>query len=457
LIKDAMNILIVVHGYPPTHSAGAERRAERMALWFTKNGHHVEVFAVEAANDPNFRVTTSYQDGYIVHRLYFDAQGDPDDPLTRLYDYQPITVEIERVINRQQFDIVHIVSGYLLGVQAVKAAKNAGIPVVLTLTEFWFMCACLNLVQPTQVLCSGPESHEKCARCLMEYKRRYRLPALWAPSVMDLIWPIMHRASLSARMKDIVERRDITLRRTIEQVDLVICPSNYLLQMFADYGFDTSNFRFMRQGLQKPTHKINRVNHNDGILRLGYVGQIKPHKGVDLLVDALLPLIASGEPVEIDIWGSETENPAYVETLKSRSVGVSNQIRWRGPYRGDTVWDVMSAMDVLTVPSRWYENSPNAILEAYEMGIPVIAADRGGMAELVIHEQSGLLFKLDDADDLRHQIVRLLIQPKLLEKLRGGIPPVKSIADEIEGIIEEYDTLLTKAATDETLPSRPTS
>ncbi len=449
-----MNILIVVHGYPPTHSAGAERRAERMALWFTKNGHRVEVFAVEAANDPNFRVTSSYQDGYIVHRLYFDAQGDPDDPLTRLYNYEPITAEIERVIERQQFDVVHIVSGYLLGVQAVKAAKQAHIPVVLTLTEFWFMCACLNLVQPTQVLCSGPESHEKCARCLMEYKRRYRLPALWAPSVMDLIWPIMHRTSVSARMKDIVERRDIILRNTLETVDLVICPSNYLMQMFADYEFDTRNFRFMRQGLQKPMREITRKTKQDGVLRLGYVGQIKPHKGVDLLVDALLPLIASGEPVEIDIWGSETENPVYVETLKSRSAGVSNQIRWNGPYRGDVVWDVMAAMHVLTVPSRWYENSPNAILEAYEMGVPVIAADRGGMAELVIHEESGLLFQLDNAEDLRRQIVRLLREPLLLDKLRKGIPPVKSIAQEIEGILSEYDTLLSNAS-EKTHPSRP--
>jgi len=425
-----------------------------MATSFTKNGHHVEVFAVEAANDPNFRVTTAFQDGYIVHRVFFDAQGDPDDPLTRLYDYEPITAEIEQVIQRQRFDIVHVVSGYLLGVQAVKAAKRAGIPVVLTLTEFWFMCACLNLVQPTQVLCSGPESHEKCARCLMEYKRRYRLPALWAPSVMDMIWPIMHRASVSAHMKDIVERRDIILRRTLEAVDLVICPSKYLMQMFAQYDFDTRNFLFMRQGLKKPTRQITRTAKKDGILRLGYVGQIKPHKGVDLLIDALLPLINSGEPVEIDIWGSETENPAYVETLKSRSIHIPKLIRWRGPYRGDEVWDVMAAMDVLTVPSRWYENSPNAILEAYETGVPVIAADRGGMAELVMHEESGLLFQLDNAEDLRRQIVRLLREPKLLDKLRGGIPPVKSIAEEIEGILSEYDTLLTKAA-EKTQPSRP--
>src|SRR6202008_2828583 len=121
---------------------------------------------------------------------------------------------------------------------------------------------------------------------------------------------------------------------------------------------------------------------------------------------------------------SETENPVYVETLKSRSAGVPNQIRWRGPYRGDAVWAVMAGLDWLTVPSRWYENSPNAILEAYEMGVRVIAADRGGMAELVIHEKSGLLFKLDNIEDLRRQIMVVLKHPQLLEKLRRGIPQV---------------------------------
>ena len=76
----------------------------------------------------------------------------------------------------------------------------------------------------------------------------------------------------------------------------------------------------------------------------------------------------------------------------------------------------------------------------------VIAADRGGMAELVIHEQSGLLFDFDNAEDLRRQIASLLKHPERLEKLRGGFPPVKSIADEIESITGEYDTLLSKAA-----------
>lgn len=439
-----MKILLVAHGFPPTHSAGAERRAARMAHWLAGHGHEVEVFAVEAASDPQFRVETGQQDGFSVHRLFYDIGPDTDDPLLRTYEHPAVGEAIYDLLRRQRFQMMHIISGYLIGHEAVRAARRAGVPVALTLTEFWFMCARLNLTQATQKLCSGPESYEKCTRCLLEDKRRYRLPALVAPAMADALWPALHNSGAATAMRAAVERRDRALRRTLELADLVICPSNFLIAKFAEFGFDTRRFIFLRQGLAKPARPAptaDRAAPPDGRLRLGYIGQIKPHKGVDLLLDAATALLEAGRPLTLDLWGSDAGSPQYSARLRAQSAPWEQVIRWNGGYTGAAVWDVLAGLDALVVPSRWYENSPNAILEAYEMGVPVVATDLGGMAELVLHETSGLLFGLNSAADLRRQLSRLLDEPHLLARLRAGIPAVKSLDQEMQEISAHYEAM----------------
>lgn len=436
-----MRILIVVHGFPPTHSAGAERRAERMARWLAANQHEVEVFAIEKLDEPEFRMETGFQDGILVYRLFYDIK-EGSDPFRNLYDYPPVGEALRQVLAQGKFDLVHIVSGYLLGGQAIDAAWDLGLPVVITLTEYWFMCARLNLIQATNRLCNGPERTEKCTRCLLEYKRRFRLPSQATPRLMDAIWSIIQLTPIPNAMSLAVAKRQQTLRSALDRVDLVICPSHYLINKFAEFGFNTERYHFIRQGLTVPKgDKPSPVPRDTSALRLGYVGQIKTHKGVDLLVEAVVELLEDGENLTLDLWGSETEAPDYVAALKKRTAGYP-AIRWNGRFTGAKVWDVLANLDTLVIPSRWYENSPNAILEAFEMNVPVVATDLGGMAELVEHNKSGLLFELNNIADLRDQLKRLLHERGLLERLRNGIPPVKTIDDEMEEMMDQYRMLL---------------
>lgn len=436
-------ILIAAHGFPPTHSAGAERRAERMAQWFARQGHSVQVFAVENLETPDFRVETREQDGFLVHRLYYNVKAG--DHFRNLYDYPPVGDAFRALISRQQFDLVHIISGYLLGSQVIHAAREHGLPVMLTLTEYYFMCARLNLIQATGHLCSGPESDTKCARCLLEDRRRYRLPAKSAPGLMNVFWKLADQTPLVRPMTQQVARRRVTLKRALESAQQVICPSRFLMKTFAQYGFDTSRFYYLRQGLNVPDPLPVPVP-SDGTLRLGYTGQVKPHKGVDLLVDAVIALLKAGRKVSLDLWGSLTEDPDYVARLRTRSKPYPT-IRWNDRYTGPKVWEVLANLDALVIPSRWYENSPNTILEAYAMRLPVIGTDLGGMAELIEQERTGLLFRLNDAADLQRQIERLLDEPHLLDHLRQSIPPVKTVDEEMRETLELYQQVLASGRT----------
>jgi glycosyltransferase involved in cell wall biosynthesis len=436
----SVRILIAVHGFPPTHTAGAERQAERMARWLISNGYEVEVFAIEQVNATGFRVEVGQQDGLTIHRLYYDV-GAGDDPFRTSYDNPQIGDALRTVLSSHTFDVVHLISGYLLGSQIITTAKAMNLPIVVSPMEFWFLCARLNLIHATDELCSGPESDHKCMRCLMEDKRRYRRPAELAPAFMNAFWSVAQHLPFTQDTTQAVAHRRVHLQEALNSADLVICNSQFLIRKFEEFGFNTEKFHFIRQGLTTALAQKLVATAETKTLRLGYIGQMKKHKGVDLLIDATINLLDSGHDINLDLWGDETEEADYTQMLKARSSAYS-AIRWNGRYVGAKVWEVINGFDVLVVPSRWYENSPNVILEAFEMRRPAIVTNLGGMAELVEHEKNGLVFELNHVSSLQQQIERLLSEAKLLPRLQKGIPPVKRIDAEMQEIVAQYERLV---------------
>ena len=73
---------------------------------------------------------------------------------------------------------------------------------------------------------------------------------------------------------------------------------------------------------------------------------------------------------------------------------------------------------------------PIKMFEYMAAGIPVITSNLGGMADLVKDGVNGLLFKVGDAEDLRTKILSLINDPALIERLRHGMPKVKTIEED---------------------------
>ena len=121
-----------------------------------------------------------------------------------------------------------------------------------------------------------------------------------------------------------------------------------------------------------------------------------------------------------------------------RELADAPRIHLRGRYDNDRVAEVFAEIDALIVPSIWYENSPLAIHEAFLSRTPVITSDAGGMAELVEHEKSGLLFEMGDSVSLREAMARVAEEGGLLERLRKGIPRVKTIQEDAEEMMRRY-------------------
>ena len=129
--------------------------------------------------------------------------------------------------------------------------------------------------------------------------------------------------------------------------------------------------------------------------------------------------------------------PTFVRQLHQRVNG-RNDVLFAGRFDHAQIRRIHAGLDVLVVPSIWYENSPNVILEAFACGTPVVVTGLGGMAELVSDGVNGFHFRLGDPLDLARVLQRFIDQPGLIATLRKGILPVRTDHEETEELLAIY-------------------
>lgn len=437
-------VLIVVHGYPPGGRGGAEGRAARTARGLAERGCCVSVLAHDASaggQTLNRRSglpawSDADEDGVRVRRI--DAHPESGHgPGDASHDNAVVAAALESMAREARPDVVHLFSGYLMSGSVVTTARRLGIPVVVSLTDYWWFCHRINLLKPDGTRCNGP-SPVACARCAREVKRRWRLPAAAAPRTAALAWRIVARSdALRSRLGiDAQAQRAAFLSAALAQADVLLAPSKFLAAFYARQGVSPGRIRVHRQGVPQPAAG-GRVPADK--MRFSYAGQIKAHKGVDLLLAAWSRLTGPRRRL-LSLHGSAAGEDAYGRRVRGMVERLADA-RWDGEYAAGAAWDMLARTDALVVPSRWVENSPNVILEAQAMKVPVVGTDIGGIAELVTHNRDGLLFAADDAAALASQLQRLLDETGLLEALSSSAPPVRSLADEYDDLERLYRSL----------------
>lgn len=427
-----MRVLIASHGYPPTRMGGAEQRAERTARGLMARGCDVRVLCVERF-EPD-RTTEPWQDtvqdGIAVRRL----QIAPSAHLRDTYDNSQTAAAASALIAEWQPHVLHLFSGYLLSSSVVRVAAAHGIPIVISLTDYWWLCHRINLLQTNGTACDGP-TPGGCARCHAEGRRRFRVPAKLSARGAEHLWSLAHTKGLFASTLgfDEQEHRAQTMRAALAQATLLIAPSQYLADAYLRFGVDPERIRVQRQGVAGPSPA---PRPQADTLRIGYLGQVKYHKGVDLILEAWSRL-GSSRPRALALFGADTGEEKYGATIRRRIKRLEH-VRWNGPFQEGRVWEVLGTLDVLVVPSRYPENSPNVILEAQAAGIPVVGSSLGGIPELVRHDVNGLLFEPNNPADLATQLQRILDEPELLPRLGRDCARHLSVQEEITRICELY-------------------
>ena len=174
-------------------------------------------------------------------------------------------------------------------------------------------------------------------------------------------------------------------------IDHYISPSNFMKDKMVEGGLPADKisviYHFIDCSKLKPRYELG-----DYLL---YFGRLDSEKGIDLLLKAFSQ--AKGA-IQLKIVGSGPEHKRLV-TLASE-LKLDQRLKFLGPKQGKELVKLISESYLVVVPSRWYEVFGLVGLEAAALGKAVLAADIGGIPELVNDRQTGLLYRYDSADDL---------------------------------------------------------
>lgn len=134
---------------------------------------------------------------------------------------------------------------------------------------------------------------------------------------------------------------------------------------------------------------------------IGIVGRVRPEKGTDLFVDAMIRVLPERPDFTAIIIGRTMPSDAAFEAdLKSRiqSADLSNRILFVGEHPPQEMPKIIQSLSLLVAPAR-YEGYGMTPLEAMASGVPVVASDTGVYGE-IIHSQVGHVVPIDSLDDL---------------------------------------------------------
>ena len=457
-----MRILQVVHGFPPEASAGTEVYVRNLSRALAGDpANTVCVFTREAdPARPELALRTQDADG--VRRVAVNNTFQSCATYEESYANAPIERIASNLLDEWRPDVVHVQHLTCLSTGIPREAKRRGIPVVMTLNDYWLICHRGQLVDLRGERCSGPFD-EGCAHCIEPAAlarnavirvgrsvRAVNIPAI--PAVLRSAVGLVNAAAPASLARAASLDRLRHMQHAVRDVDVFLAPSDTLLRQFLRFGIPPERLQRCEQGVPLPS--TPRRTGSSKPLRVGFAGGFQPTKGLGVLLDALETLPDGS--ITLDVFGAAAPYHGDAEHLTELQSRLGHPaIRRLGPVPPERMSSCLAALDVLVVPSVWLENAPFIIREAFACGLPVIASNLGGMAEMVVHRRNGLLFDAGDAVSLASQIRALIDDAKLLEVLRSGIVRPMSIEEDAARLQRIYGRVAEGTARREGRPAPP--
>lgn len=279
--------------------------------------------------------------------------------------------KIGRLIDAEKPDIVHCHNIYhQLTPSIIGAAKQRGVPVVLTLHDYKPACPAYLRLRNGQV----------CSECIDRGFSRV----------------LANRCAEGSLGKSALLYAEAVVQKWLgnyEKVDVFLAPSGFLRDAVTKNRLPRERVQLLYNGID--TRAVLPSTDDEGYLL--YIGRLSHEKGIHTLLKAhamlspAVPLVVAGTgPLE--------------QELKIAYPGA----KFIGHVTGDALHRTIKAASAIVVPSECYENCPMSVLEAMAYGKPVIASNIGGIPELIQHGATGLLFEPGNGEMLSGHLATIM-------------------------------------------------
>jgi glycosyltransferase involved in cell wall biosynthesis len=381
-----VKIFLVNSLYPPDVVGGAEKSVMLLAESFVGAGHEVVI----ACLTKEHRQSVAMQNGVKVYRLPlkniywpFDAKSHPllariAWHLIDIYNPQ-MSRAVARIVAAEKPDIVqtHNLTGFSVSVW--HAVSRLNVPLTHALHDYSLICP------KTTMHKGGKNCGKPCVSCKF-FSRRNRALSSLLIGVVGVSGYILRRHQSEGYFPNIIA--DSIVHNPVE--------SSYSVS------------------------DAERVDHGEELV-FGFIGQIGPSKGLDHFLTVLSECGKKNWRFIVAGRGQEK----YLDYLAKK---FGSRVRFIG-YAAHK--DFFPQIDILVMPSLWHEPFGRSALDGLVWRKPVIAANRGGLPDIVVHQKTGWLYEPENADEL----------PALLCGLLSGKTAPLPITDDVrEEVLDKFRT-----------------
>lgn len=291
---------------------------------------------------------------------------------------------VAQLIGEFQPDVVHVHNFFpLLSPSIYYSCREAGIPVVQTLHNYRLICPNAQLLRDGRV----------CEDCVGK--------AFAWPGVLHGCYRGSRTASAAVAAMIAVNRRMGTWNSA---VDIFIATTDFARSKLIEGGLPAERIAVKPNFAPDP----GGMGDGDGGFAL-FVGRLSAEKGITTLLSAwdllhgLVPLKVVGD------------GPSSEEVARCVATGRIEYIRSQ-PHQ--KILSLMSGAAFLLFPSVCYEGLPMVIVEAFSVGLPVLASKLGSMASLIEHGRTGLHYLPGDAEDLAASVRWAVANREEIDRMR---------------------------------------
>ncbi len=397
-----MRILMLAQFYPPT-IGGEERHVANLSIELAARGHDVSVATLWHKGSPHFEIDR----GVRIHRIrgtlqrmgvlfsFEDRQFAPPFP-----DPEALWA-LRHIILQERPDIIHAHNWIVHSFTPLKVWSKAKL--VVTLHDYSLVCVQKRLMRH-EVRCSGP-GLMKCLNCATDF---YGIGKGVPSALANRFWGDIERRTV-----------DIFLpvsRAVAEDTQLAKCKAPYrVIPNFvpdnADIVCDDAN------------SCLAQLPKEDFLL---FVGDVMPDKGVDVLLQAYAEMDSQ---VPLVLIGRAPAN--FSENLPSN-------VLFLGSWSHDAVMSAWRRCTIALVPSLCPDSCPTVAMEAMMMGRPIIASRIGGLSDIIVDGETGLLVPPGNAQELRKAIQCLLDDPVLRERM-GNMAKQRVVEFQAKSVVSRYE------------------
>ena len=368
-----MKIILVNYRY--FISGGPERYYFNIKEILEKNGHEVIPFSIRSSrNQPNDY--EKYFLDIVDDEVYF-AQAKKSlkvvlKSFTRMFYSFEAKHKFSQLLQDVKPDLVYIMQYHnKISPSIIDAAKKIKVPVIHRISDFQYMCPNALFYNDVKGVC------EDC----LKGKR-------WSCVKYKCVLNSTVYSAIKMGAKWLHDCMKVT-----KKVDAFVVPSSFTLSKLHEYGIPKNKLNhiptFFNLKEENPV-----VEYKPFVL---FIGRIEKQKG-------LMTLIKTFENTDYNLKIIGFSNDGYEDELKAYLKDKKHHVEFLGRKNFEEIVPYLKSCLCTVVPSEWYDNFPNVILESFAYKKAVIATDFGSLPELVHDYETGLTFKYSDIQDFRNKV-----------------------------------------------------